>query len=433
LSAGIVVLSAGLALLCGCAATAPWLQHADDKPYYESAYFRVASPKGGGWKAVDDRPSEVLEKYGFHYEPDLFDGYIPPRFEFERYSAKNLLGSPTQEAFTIEFYSTFTRPGQQGNTPRELAEAENRRTLSRVKAQADTLVDPRWALARSAVAKIGGRDYYEFVMSNGAQGKGRRSLLQYISLSKDYGVACAANVMCGSDSLPAEARGVIAGLEPVERAVSDADAAMERAAQELYELTLKRFEGRSLAVYPGDIEKDLHAVLQADPGRKNARLFSGAVSLLTEDLGPVLGEAVCPRVKLGLWDFYCVTDDGTILHSLFDGYSLLDRTLEEFGAELETNPRSFWAGYYLAGLYIRHEKHADAEVQARLLTKQYPESALAWYTLGIALKRAGNKAGARIAFEQARHNYRGEFDDKWSDSLAARNIIEAQLRSLNPN
>ena len=206
---------------------------------------------------------------------------------------------------------------------------------------------------------------------------------------------------------------------------------MRRAAQELYELTLRRFDGRPLVVYPSDIENDLLEVIRADARRKKTHLFLGAIQLLTEDLGPVLGDPGCGRVKLGLWDFYCVTEKGWIVHSLFDGYTLDDQTLDKFRAELEVDPKSFWANYYVAGLYVRREELERAESQARLLTEYYPESALAWYTLGMALKRAGKPYAARIAFTTARDNYRGEFGDRSSDAHNARNIIQAQLRSLN--
>jgi tetratricopeptide (TPR) repeat protein len=427
----LFIAAMGLVWLCGCAANAPWLHHADDKPFYESTYFRVASPKGTGWKAVEERPSEVLERFGFHYEPDLFDEFIAPRFSFERYTTRDVLPQPTRERRLIDFYSSMTRPGANGGNPREIAEAENRNTLARMIAQADTLIDPKWVLERSSELTIGARDYHEFVMANGGTGNARRYLIQYISFSKDLGVACIAIVHSDTTALPEEAGRILETLEPVERAAPPATLAMERAVQDLYELTLKRYEGRTFVVYPGDIERDLHEVLRADPRHKKAHLFLGAVQLLTEDLGPVLGDAGRERVKLGLWDFYCVSAKGAILHSLFDGYSLVDQTLDEFRAELQADPRSFWANYYLAGLYVRHEKYKEAESQARLLTEYYPESALAWYTLGIALKRAGNTSAARIAFSTALHNYRGDFDDTTSDALAAKNIIQAQLRSLD--
>jgi hypothetical protein len=421
----------GLVWLCGCAANAPWFHHADDKPFYESTYFRVPAPKGSGWKAVEERPSDVLDRYGYYFEPELFDEFVPPRIGFERYTAQNLWPGPKHAPYFVEFYSTFTRSGPAGNGPRELAEAENRKTLAHANAHTDTLVEPWWSLERTAVAVIGGRQHYEFVMTNGESGKYRRYRLQYIWFSKDMRVACVANVRADADTLPLEARRVLESVEPLDGELSLDTLPMRRAAQELYELTLKRFDGRPLAVYPSDIGNDLLETIRADARREKTHLFLGAIQFLTEDLGPVLADPGCGRVKLGLWDFYCVTGKGSIVHSLFDGYTLSDETLDKFRAELEVDPKSFWANYYVAGLYVRHDEFERAESQARLLTEYYPESALAWYTLGIALKRAGKTYAARIAFSTASQNYRGDFGDRSPEALAYKNIIQAQLRSLD--
>jgi hypothetical protein len=420
----------GLAWICGCAANAPWFHHATDEPYYVSGYFRVASPQGSGWKVKEERPSDVLERYGYHYESDLFDEFVPPKFIFEKYTAKDIFPQPTHNREVVELYSTFMHPGLDGNNPRQLAETVNARTLERLVAESDTLVDPKWELKRSDVAKIGGHDFHEFVMANGATGIRRRFLFQYITFTMDFGVACVANVPSLHDTLPAEAERVLSTLESVEPKKTPEALAMERAAQDVYELTLKRFGGHTLVVYPGETQKDLRDVLRADPERKKAHLFLGAMQLLTEDLGPVIGAAGELRVKLGLWDFYCVLPSGTVVHSLFDGYSLDNVTINEFRAELELNPRSFWARYYVAGLYVRHDELTRAEEEARPLTEYYPESALGWYTLGIALERADNVHGARLAFNEALRNDRGEFNDPWSLHLPSRNLIRAQLQSL---
>jgi len=428
--AALLIPASGLVWLCGCAANAPWLHHADEKPFYESTYFRIPSPKGSGWKVIEERPSTLLERYGFHFDADLFDEYVPPRLRIEKYSVKDVFPQPTHDRTLAGFYSTFSRPGLEGNSPRELARSENRRALARLTAAVDTLVDPKWALERSGVGTIGGRDYHEFVMSNGGSGTGRRYLFQYVWFAMDFGVVCVAYVPSLADTLPIEAKRVLETVESVEPEKTPADLAMERAAEDVYELTLKRFGGRSLVVYPGETQSDLRDALRAEPERKKVHLFLGAMQILTEDLGPVIGRPGDVRVKLGLWDFYCVLPSGSIVHSLFDGYSLLDETLEEFRAELEVNPRSFWANYYLAGLYVRHDRYAEAEAQARLLTEYHPESALAWYTLGIAHKRADNKYAARIAFKTALQYDRGEFTDRWSKSFPAGNLIKAQLQSL---
>lgn len=425
-----LILTAGLIWLCGCAANAPWLHHADEKPFYESTYFRVPAPKGSGWKIIEERPSDVLEKYGFHFDADLFDEYVPPRIRIEKYSVKDVFPQPTHDRTLVGFYSTFKRPGLDGSSAWEIARSENRRTLERLTAAVDTLVDPKWALERSGVATIGGRDYHEFVMTNGGSGTARRYLFQYVWFAMDFGVVCVANVPSLADSLPIAAKQVLETVESVEPEKSPAALAVERAAQDVYELTLKRFGGRTLVVYPGETQSDLREALRAEPGRKKVHLFLGAMQILTEDLGPVVGRPGDVRVKLGLWDFYCVLPSGAIVHSLFDGYSLLDETLDEFRAELEVNPRSFWANYYLAGLYVRHDEYELAEKQGRLLTEHYPESALAWYTLGLALKRADNKYAARIAFKTALNYDRGEFTDRWSKSFPAGNLIKAQLQSL---
>lgn len=421
---------AALVVLCGCATNAPWLHHADDKPFYESAYFRVAPPQGSGWKGSEERPSSTLKSLGFAFEPDLFDEFIPARICFEKYTTADMVPHGSGGKCFIECYSTVTLPDSFHHDARLLAEAENRKTLSNEDAGSGSRSSLGRGSPERGVVTIGGREYHEFATVIGGSGERLQYLLQYISFPKDLDIAFVVNVRSDGDALPEDAKKIMEGLEPSDAEHPPVALAMERAARDVYNLTLTRIDGRPSDKNMDDLEKELADILQSDPQQAKAHLFLGATELLTEEPGPAFEEAQCEQVKMGLWDFFCVSDKGILLHSLFDGYSPAEKAIEHLDAAARAHPQSFWANYYLAGLCIRNGEYTRAETCARSLTEHYPESALAWYALGMSLKRNGNSAAARTAFSTALYNNRGEFAKLWWGTFRGKTIIDWQLNTL---
>jgi tetratricopeptide (TPR) repeat protein len=280
------------------------------------------------------------------------------------------------------------------------------------------------------VVTIGGREYHEF--SNVVEGAGGRSqyLLQYISIAKALDNAFVVNVRSENDVLPEDARAIMEGVAWTDSTPSPAKLAMERGARALYNATLARADGLPSDEDLGDIEKEFAGVLESDPLNAKAHLFLAAAELLAEDPGPAFREAKCEAVKLGLWDYFCVSDKGILLHSLFDGFSPAEKAIEHLDAAVRADPRSFWASYYLAGFCIRIGEYTRAETCARAITENYPESALGWYALGLALKRNGKSAAAKNAFSTALYNNRGEFAELWWGDMRGKTIIDWQLKSL---
>lgn len=417
--------------LSGCATSAPWLHHADDKPFYESTYFRVVPPQGSGWKGSELGPSSTLEHLGFKFEPELFDDVIPLRICFEKYTTTDIIPHGTGRTCYVECYSTATEPDSFDNNPRLIAEAENRRDLPESNARTDTR-STRDRGSERGVVKIGARDYHEF--ADPIDGSGGRSqyLLQYITFSKDLRLALVTNVRSGTDVLPEDARAIIEGLEWTDSTASPSPAqlALQRGARGIYNLTLTKIDGRPSDEDMREIEKTFADVLKMDPQNAKAHFFLAAAELLAEDPGPAFKEAKCEAVKMGLWDFFCVNDKSVLLHSLFDGYELAEKATEHLDAAVRANPRSFWASYYLAGLLIRNGEYTRAEGLARSITENYPESALGWYELGMALKRNGKSAEAKKAFSEALYNNRGEFAELWRGSMRGKTIIDWQLKTL---
>ena len=419
----------GLIWICGCATSAPWLHHADEKPFYESAYFRVAAPQGSGWEASEERPSTLLKSFGFVYEPEIFDDVIPARVCFEKFTTMNLIPRGPGKNCYVACFTTATKPDSLIIDARSMAEAVNRKILSQMNAGSGSHSASRGSDERDIVT-IGGREYHEF--SDVIDGSGGRSqrLLQYISFTKDLDNAFVVSVRSESDALPEDARMIMEGLTPNDTAPSPAKLAMERGARALYNLTLTRIDGRPSDESMRDIEKEFAGALKSEPQNAKAHIFLAAAELLTEDPGPVFKEAKCEAVKIGLWDFFCVNDKGILLHSLFDGYSPAEKAIEHLDAAVRADPRSFWASYYLAGLCIRIGEYTRAETCALSLTENYPESALGWYALGMALKRNGKTAPAKEAFSKALYNNRGEFAELWWGDMRGKTIIDWQLKSL---
>jgi tetratricopeptide (TPR) repeat protein len=138
--------------------------------------------------------------------------------------------------------------------------------------------------------------------------------------------------------------------------------------------------------------------------------------------------------RQGICDYYGVTEAGVVNSPSVARPDPEDRA--EAVAQLEraasSKPASFWAPYYLAAPLRESDRGRALDLYRRLANNR-PDSALAWFVLGSALKEAGDIGGALDAlkrFLEANRSHRDFLSLPTSAPIATNNVIQVQIKSL---
>jgi tetratricopeptide (TPR) repeat protein len=393
----IIVAIIGLFLISGCAVEIPWCYRADQKPIYVSQYFRVKPPVGRGWEAAERVPSDYFSNQS-KYENDLFDEFIPQKIYFRKHAAKDLWPHPSDGWYTIGFYSITSDPERFKSDAKLMIEAEKEKW-------------PQWEYVQTSWGKlkqvpvyvnlnevtIENRKFFELAETV----EGKVKSVKYIHFSKDLCTMFVIDLPFCTDTwgnLPKDVEALIESFEPIDQEITPTELAMERATAIVFDLTRTGhpvFVGvqSDRSVLWDRAVKDLKTVIGAEPDNYKAHIFLGGLYLLQN-----LDYA---WYKEGLWDYYSVTDGGGVSNSLLLTNIDAEKALTEFQKAVKIKSSSFWANYYLAGIYLRQKDYEKAITQCQNLINYFPESSLSWCILGISYRESGNIKKALEAFQNA--------------------------------